>query len=312
MILFTALTLAFIVGYLAQSTGICLVKGVMFARVKKPNLLIAILLAGTWSWISFLINDLTSFEHAYRNFQFQLSFIIGGFIFGVGATVNSACSIGTINQLARGNLNMLFTLLGWAIGGVVMLYIVQSLLSNIPSLSLPNGALFESSSTHFITLLCFALLAIAWKLFTRERKKLLLIALLGVVSEMLFLIEPHWTPSNLTMSISTALYNTSTQAMVYWPTIQHFAIFGSTLIGMVVVAVRDKRFNFEIPTLSAASSKLLGGVLMGIGGALALGGNDNQLLIMLPTGSLASISAILSMLLGIYIALRVSKLIATR
>ena len=53
------------------------------------------------------------------------------------------------------------------------------------------------------------------------------------------------------------------------------------------------------------------GVLMGIGAALAGGGNDSQLLLALPSLSFAGLATVLSILCGIYAVHRVRS-VATR
>ncbi len=302
MILVFALLLAYIIGYLAQSAGICLVRGVHLARAKKPSFLVAILLAGTWTWIALAIVDYTEGRHHYQLFPLQASFIIGGFIFGIGATINGACSIGTINQFARGNSTMLFTLCGWALGGIIMLYFHQYLENDFSELAIPYGDPLKYSKSHMMVLFSLSVIGVVWVLFNDNKKALLLIALLGVLSECIFLIEPQWTPSDFTIGISYAYFFDS----VALPSFQRLAIFGFVILGMMAVAIRSKMFQLQLPKITSAGNSLFGGLLMGVGGFMALGGNDKQLLIMLPTFSLSSLLTLLSMLLGIYVALVIS------
>jgi hypothetical protein len=49
------------------------------------------------------------------------------------------------------------------------------------------------------------------------------------------------------------------------------------------------------------------GTSMGIGAALARGGNDSQLLLTLPVFSPAGITAVASMLVGLYLGLRIRR-----
>jgi hypothetical protein len=52
---------------------------------------------------------------------------------------------------------------------------------------------------------------------------------------------------------------------------------------------------------------LLAGTLMGIGASLAMGGNDSQLLLALPTFSLAGILAVAGIVVGLFIGLDIRK-----
>jgi len=305
MTLAFALFLAFILGYLAQSTGICLVKGVILARSKQPFFLIAILLSGTWAWVALFIADAADIKHHYQVFTWQSTFIIGGFIFGIGSTINGSCSVGTMNQLARGNSNMLFTLCGWALGGIVMLHFNQHWENDFSELSIPYGEPLKPSTLHGISLLALSIIALFWASVSKHKQTILLITLVGLVSECIFLIEPQWTPSNFTIGISYAL----TFDTIKLPSILRLAIFVFIIIGMMATAIRSDVFELQRPKLTTACSNLLGGLMMGAGGFLAMGGNDKQLLIMLPTFSLSSLATLVSMLLGIYIALLVTGLI---
>ena len=76
------------------------------------------------------------------------------------------------------------------------------------------------------------------------------------------------------------------------------------LFGMGIGAWRHRRFHIFLPGLRDMSKHFSAGILMGIGASFALGGNDFQLLLAAPALSSAGILAILGILLGIRLGLR--------
>lgn len=73
---------------------------------------------------------------------------------------------------------------------------------------------------------------------------------------------------------------------------------------MLLGAVRYRRFRWALPDMSALVKHFPAGVLMGLGTALALGGNDFQLLLGLPASSAAALVSTVAMLLVIALVLQ--------
>ena len=105
-----------VIGYIAQRIGICMIKGVGKALDGDPALLLAIFVSGCWLWVYFLLSDYLDWENNLPRYAFHPVFMLGGFVFGVGAGINQACSVSTMNRLTKGDLSMLMTMFGWAIG----------------------------------------------------------------------------------------------------------------------------------------------------------------------------------------------------
>ena len=93
-----------------------MVRGVRQALNRQPSLLAAILMSGLWVGAYSVFANYNGWMQPFKRFDFHLAFAIGGFIFGVGASINQACSVSTLHQFARGNLSMLLTMLGWFLG----------------------------------------------------------------------------------------------------------------------------------------------------------------------------------------------------
>jgi hypothetical protein len=70
---------------------------------------------------------------------------------------------------------------------------------------------------------------------------------------------------------------------------------------MILAAVITRSFAFESAKFTRMLRHWGAGILMGIGAAVAGGGNDSQLLLSLPALSLAGLLTIVSILLGIYV-----------
>ena len=84
-----ALTIAAVIGYTAQVTGLCMVRGVSDWIIGRRLRLTAILMAGFWIY---LFTPLIHY-HDYSFlavYPFHWSIPLGGFVFGVGAAINGA------------------------------------------------------------------------------------------------------------------------------------------------------------------------------------------------------------------------------
>ncbi|WP_394230076.1 YeeE/YedE thiosulfate transporter family protein [Shewanella colwelliana] len=86
-----------------------------------------------------------------------------------------------------------------------------------------------------------------------------------------------------------------------------FILIASLITGMAVAAVHKKTFKFIPLQRKGWLRHLLAGCLMGIGAAIAGGGNDSQLLLGLPSLSPAGITTVVMMLIGIIMGRAVSK-----
>ena len=128
---------------------------------------------------------------------------------------------------------------------------------------------------------------------------------IGLLAGFLFLYERGWTPSGLLHDLSATARGVEAST---WPKPGRYLIIVFLLSGMAFVAIRTKSFELKVPSAKAGVVHLLAGTSMGIGAALARGGNDSQLLLTLPVFSPAGITAVASMLLGLYLGLRMRKL----
>lgn len=73
------------------------------------------------------------------------------------------------------------------------------------------------------------------------------------------------------------------------------------LAGKVLAAVKTGSFTLTFSGGLKYIRHLLAAMLMGVGAVTAGGGNDSQLLLALPALSVAGVTTIISMLIGIYV-----------
>ena len=108
----TGLLCVTLIGFIAHRVGICLVRGVAQLTDGRPALLMAILFSGLWVGAYSVVAAVQGWEQPFTRHALHPLFAVGGFIFGVGASINQGCSVSTLHQFARGNLAMLFTMTG--------------------------------------------------------------------------------------------------------------------------------------------------------------------------------------------------------
>jgi hypothetical protein len=289
-----ALTIAAVIGYTAQVTGLCMVRGVSDWISGRRLRLTAILMAGFWIYLfTPLIHH---YDHAFLSvYPFHWVIPLGGFVFGVGAAINGACSISTATRLSSGDLRMVLTMLGWLAG-----WLLLTLVDVEPDL---HRTTYQPGLLPWFALgaLVLASLLVYWKL--RHRWRMWSgIMLVGIFAGALFLYEPAWSPSDFVRDGGLSLMAGNSPP----PSITRALILVSMLLGMAAGAWHFGRFRWVLPAVGEIGKHLGSGMLMGAGSALALGGNDFQLLLALPALSLASLSAIAGMLAGIWLGARIT------
>ena len=294
MTIVLALLIVTIIGFIAQRIGLCMVKATNQALGGDLNLLVAILMSGSWLWVYFIVSAHFGWQVAVPRYSFHYIFLLGGFIFGIGAGINQACSVSTMNRFTKGELSMMFTMVGWAIGWCI--WIPQSMASNwhiefysqLPQL--PNPVIVML----FIPTLAITLQRLVFK--PDQRKLWFGILAFGLLATVLFLLQPNWPPSKLIQDTGSAIFASDQYDL---PAMQCYALVMAMLVGMWLAGLFGEQFEFCKATISKAIRHTAAGGLMGLGGAAALGGNDTHLLMGLPTLSFASVAALTGMVLGI-------------
>ncbi|XAW90345.1 YeeE/YedE thiosulfate transporter family protein [Vibrio sp. CDRSL-10 TSBA] len=158
---------------------------------------------------------------------------------------------------------------------------------------------------HLLLIPLTLVLGIAIYRMQNDNKKLWLSMLgIGLMAGIVFVTEPHWTPSSLLKSISVSIWLNDESS---WPELPRFYLIAALLAGMISASVVGKTFDLRGFRFSGLVRHSCAGILMGCGAVIANGGNDTQLLVAMPALSLAGYTAVFSIILGIYIGLKISK-----
>ncbi|MET2946701.1 YeeE/YedE thiosulfate transporter family protein [Vibrio owensii] len=260
--------------------------------------LLAITLSGTLCWMAVGFAYFFDEGRHFTAFQPTLYSALGGFLFGLGAAFNSGCGVSTVSRLARGELVMVSTILGWFIAWVFFSSLLPSSVIG-REISLPY--LYRYTALIGLSIL---LVVFVWRL-EREDKVLWASMLgIGVMAGLVFVYEPHWTPSGLLKDMSLSIWH---QNEMKWPQFERFALMAALIGGMVIAAIAKKSFEFRPSAIKQYMRHLAAGILMGFGAVMAGGGNDSQLLVALPALSPAGLVAVLSIIAGIFVGVRAGK-----
>jgi uncharacterized membrane protein YedE/YeeE len=293
MLLPISLLLVCIIGFLAQSIGLCMVRGVNEFKRGKPEFLLALLLSGVLAWIAMIYANYFGIHTNFKTYEANSWFAIGGVIFGFGTAFNQGCGVSTLSKLSRGDSKMIFTIVGWLIGWTI-------LAQWRPSTS--HIKLFLSTNITLAILVSISVASLVWAFSgNKQRRKLWLTMMaIGFIGGFVFLFDSKWPPSGLLYQVSHALAGTNGSL---WPRIESYLLFLSLLVGMFSAAWYTKKFELIRSSWQQWLLHIMAGTCMGIGASLAVGGNDSQLLLALPTFSPGGIVAVIGMLIGIWTGL---------
>lgn len=294
LIVLAPLSIVFFLGYLAQTTGLCMVRGVNELKQGNPAFLLAVLLSGAFSWVAAFYAFYFDIPIHFKIYSANIWVVFGGIVFGLGTAFNQGCGVSTLSKLSRGDLKMVATIIGWLVG--------WSLQANSPINFTPKQMAMPDDVEYSLLLVISIVLSI-WVLLGDLRRKNLWFSMMGIglLASFLFLLEPSWPPSGLLNDLSGSLFDVDGKSM---PSMIRYAIFLSLIAGMAIAAWRTGRFKLELPNVKQNTLHLVAGVFMGLGASLAMGGNDSQLLLALPAFSPAGFVAVSSMLVGITVGLK--------
>ncbi|MGF1720342.1 YeeE/YedE family protein [Vibrio kyushuensis] len=256
--------------------------------------IVAIVFSGSLVWVSMTIGWIVEGRTIVDAFWPSLFSLVGGFLFGLGAAINSGCGVSTVSRLARGELVMLATVLGWF---VAWLFFAPALPNE-----LKGGELVISDFSRYVFLSFLTIIIVVSCCFMNATNRRLWISMLGIglMAGCVFLYEPHWTPSGLLKSMGGSLWQGQPEE---WPRIERFILVALLTLGMVSAALVTKSFVLRTSSLTRIWKHLIAGVLMGLGAVMAGGGNDTQLLVAMPVLSLAGLSTVVCIILGIYVGI---------
>ena len=302
MLMVFALTSALLIGYLAQVTGLCLVRGVNDLMQGRPLRILAIVSSGFWLCAYLPLLDNTEIIRLMVRHEFHWTYLVGGLIFGLGAAVNGGCTISTVSRFSSGDLAMLFTMIGWLAGWILWESSGFDFVPRTLGPAHPLLAWLPVIGLLLITIIFYLKLSIHWALWNG-------VMFVGVISGALFSMQPEWPPSNFLHDLSLGMLHQSTADL---PSIERILITAMMLFGMNIGALYYKKFAWILVNLPVAAKHLGAGIMMGVGASLSLGGNDVQILLAVPAISPGGITALIGMVSGVWLGLLLTKFATSR
>ena len=314
-----SLTLAALLGFAAHRASLCSVRAVeeivnqrrahtlgSFAKTALWAMIVAIPIA--WLWPDRTV--------PVQGYAFSLSAVAGGFLFGLGAALNGGCTFSTLGHLADGCLWMFATLIGFCAGIAGWRYAADVML-------IPPAAplMIKMTQPGLLATLCLLLwLWACWELrrlwrsrspdlnwrqrLCAERYPLAAAALvLGVSSGLLYTLHGSWTYTTVFKGEVEAIMKAKAgpPTLLLW-------LFVAVFAGMVLSSWT--RGSFRLRWRGEWPRHFFAGLLMGIGGAIVPGGNDELILRAIPALSPHALPAYLALLAGItcaLLALRIAR-----
>ena len=318
MIWVVLLTLAFILGFVANRTTLCAVKAVdeiLFQHQAK--VLASFIKIILWAFGSTIILEwvfgISPIETS--NYSLNLQPLLGGLILGIGAVLNGGCALHTLIRLGRGDLGMLISLAGIS----ASVFVLKSIQITIPTISTTHiTSSFSMNTQHKLILSITALVWMAVELFrllqnfkhSKWRIRILAecyqlstaSAILGVCNGVLFTLVGIWTYTHTLLTSVTTLTSpqsshANTASLMLW------GLTLTLIAGIAVSSFIKGKLSMQFKPQRKWIGYFIGGMLMGLGALLIPGGNDVLLLSAIPSGSPHAIPAYLCMLIGIGISL---------
>ena len=321
VLLLTSFALAALLGFAAHRASICTVKAIEEVLTTRRAFML-LSFAKTVLWVmavtALLLWALPEAPGNLAGWQVSLTGLAGGLIFGMGAVFNKGCAFSTLTRLGGGQLSMLVSLAGFALG--VMGHSLLDSPALAPAALAADSRIAEAGVWPRLALAALSLWGLwevwrlwrsrsagqgFWALVLADRYRLSTAALLlGVSNAVLYALHGTWAyTSTLTRGVQQAMGAAVQPAPIAW------LLFLFLVAGMVASAWQRRSFRLQWRPRRGWLSYLIGGALMGFGAALVPGGNDALILHGIPTLSPHALPAYLAMLGGIAVTLIVMRLI---
>ncbi|MHC8392753.1 YeeE/YedE thiosulfate transporter family protein [Pseudomonas sp. LB3P93] len=294
LFLLISLLLAFLIGWVSQRMGMCLVNATGLLLRRRPTLFVSLISCGLFGLLLAPFYGLFGVSQPlFVPDVGYVSLVGGGLLFGIASVLNDGCSVGTLTKLASGNLSKAFTIIGWVVG--IVLWYHLNMLTEHKTLQMPT----ISSHQYWLTI-GIVLMALLFLIRVHGDKHLVLSSmLLGALTSALYTFEPLWTPSVFFYNLSQMFWASGDNSL----TSQRVAVFVMLLVGMLSYTLRRRTFNYQRFEWRAAGKHLVAGVLMGIGASMMLGGNDSQILLVFPTMTWVSAVPLGAIVVGILVGI---------
>jgi uncharacterized protein len=311
--------LAAILGFAAHRASICTVRGVSeVMSTHRGYMLVSIGKSVLWVFaITLPFFWLVSAANAtVSGWQLTGMALLGGFIFGVGAGVNGACAYATMTRMVDGEAGMMLAVAGF-VAGVVVFTILLGAHWVVRPTPAPGQVV---SLLQWAAVLAVALFA--WAIYEAVRLWRTRAPDAGL-AELVLARQYRLSSAALLIGLAGGAilllfgspgYTTTFQQVVEgvigtrpYPATGRWVILLAVLAGMLVSTLQRGGFRLDFTPRRIWLRNIVGGVLMGLGVALAPGGNDALVLYGIPSISPHALPAFLAMVVGIAAALFVMR-----
>lgn len=323
------LILGAIFGFITRQHRVCLVAAVSNISLIKDYryallFALAILVAITGTQLLEIYGIVGINEASYRNGTLDwLGVIVGGLLFGIGATLAGGDAARIVILAGSGNQTGWIAVFFFAIFasvaqfGVLESIRVYSLLNTSIEIKAEDAGLASLLSMPkwlvlvIVDVLLFGFIVSKWKQHANI-KLLIAGAILGLTvvaawytTGVLAVDEFSEVKAPSAMTVSGPMSRTGIMLVAgQYPAFSFSVSFVIALLGIsFIVALITRQFEFT-PVNGSSGKVALGGTLMGLGGTFAYGCNIGQGYSGLSTLSLESVLAVIAMIAGIHITTR--------
>ena len=314
--------LAALLGFAAQRANICTVRAVKeMLTTRRAYMLLSFGKTVLWVILATCVFGMMLPETTVYYRSLSIFSVVGGFLFGIGATLNGGCAISTLTNLASGRLSMLFSIMGMAVGATgFFLYgsrpPMQSL--SIPP-TMPAYAEMLSELVVFILSLWAlwevyriwrgqdASLSIAERLLAKHYRLSTAALLIGISNAILLVFYGPWS---FTSGINQFILQQLGMGMEFhWI---YGALVVSVLGGIATSALLRGKFHLRWRPNLRWLTRFAGGGLMGFGAAMVPGGNDELIFSGIPSLSASALVAYAALIAGIAVSLKIAERIGQK
>lgn len=316
-LLVAAVILAFILGFAAHRASVCTVRAIAEIMSSRGASILASV-GKSILWVGAVMIPVFGFLPAagigLAGWSLTGFAMLGGFLFGVGGAMNGGCAYSTMARFVDGDGKMVAAILGFAIGACCFAALVrwEWLKRPVPAKALVGSLV--ASTWAWIWLGVVAAALVAWALYealrlwrTRPADKRLIDLILAPryrlsTAAVLFGLSG----ATLTLMFGAVSYTSTFELVIEgslgtrpWPSSTRTVVLVAVLAGMLFSTLQRRTFRIDWRPRRDWIPNLSGGVLMGLGTALAPGGNDALVLYGIPTLSPYAIPTAAALLFGV-------------
>jgi uncharacterized membrane protein YedE/YeeE len=271
--LLVALIAAAGMGFAIQQGGTCMVSALdQLVRGRSAGKLLALAECSLWTSALGLVVAASGFAFAASPaYPLGLATVLGGLLLGAGAWLNGACVFGSIARIGGRDWHYLLTPPGYFLGSLVHYRLVGDY-AKASEQAQVHGAL------PLLAVLLVASMAASLLSFRRTRRNLASLwtyrhatIAIGFAFVVLVVVAGPWTYTEALARVSHG------HRPPHW---SELALFAALLGGAVFGGRRLSSPSEFFPRRALLC--LSGGALMGFGGSMVPGGNDNLILVGLP------------------------------